>query len=246
MNKVIKIFSILLLLGVLMACKKEGKPVYDEINDGSITGINKSYEVIFKGAPLSIHPMINWTQDQTDTGHYAYQWKAVSTAGNVSLVGTIISRQKNLDTVISISPGDYNLYFRATDTHTNVAWTATASLHVTTVIGRGFLVFGDNTEGYADLQMIAMPSTGGEVILKNLLANNGLPTLKGAVEAYYSGKPATNVVDNRKLWIMTKEGDIILTRLPLKLPPQILLAPWPIFPIRCRPRSFRPKCYPCL
>ena len=51
------------------------------------------------------------------------------------------------------------------------------SLVVRTEVARGFLLVGDDEDGFVNVDMIAMP--GDTIVLKNLLSNNGLPPMRG-------------------------------------------------------------------
>lgn len=205
------IFTLYLAVILISGGCKKSSIETKEINEGSISGFLPNYEVIYKADELQITPEINWTQDAGANGSYDYSWKAIPVA-TPTAAGTIIGKERNLKTQVELNPGDYTLYYRVTDKKTNVAFTKTSSLRVTTVVGRGFLIFGNDNSGNADLQMIAMRANGDELILKNLLLNSGLPILKGAREVYYSGSVSANSTDNRKLWISTNEGSYYIDR----------------------------------
>ncbi|MEJ2883209.1 PKD-like family lipoprotein [Pedobacter sp. GR22-6] len=227
MKKYNLITFFLLAVLYLSACKQSEMELH-EINEGSISGLATNYEVIYKAEELKITPNINWTQDATASGNYSYSWKVIPVA-TPTAAGTIIGTERDLKTSVELNPGDYNLYYRVTDNNTNVAFSKTATLRVTTVVSRGFLVFGDDNSGNADLQMIAMRANGQEFILKNLLSGSGLPVLKGAKEVYFSGSLPQYNVDNRKLWITTNDGAYYIDRTTFRSDPSQTLKSFSFF-----------------
>ncbi|WP_316799741.1 PKD-like family lipoprotein [Pedobacter frigidisoli] len=244
-----KVFCVLIIIS--SSCKKTDND-YHEINEGQIKGISANYEVVFKSDRLVIDPTVDWTLDQLSGGDYEYTWKIVATGSSsaTALAGTIIGTAKKLDLFVNIDPGSYTLYFKARDKKTDVTWTKSTTLNVTTLAGRGFLLLGDDKDGYADLQMITIKSTGEEFILKNLLANNGLPRLKGAIEVMYTGTPQGSAKDNRKLWVMTKDGGYYLNPLnfesstEFRLPPMAYISfptPSEFYPVKLFPATIDGK-----
>ena len=58
------------------------------------------------------------------------------------------------------------------------------SLVVRTEVRLGWLVIGEDAEGFVNLDMVAM--AGDTIVIYNQLSNNGLPRLKGPKSVMYT------------------------------------------------------------
>jgi hypothetical protein len=221
------LFSGILALATLSCSEDKGSYNYKEINEVVISGLDAEYTTLYKSDTLKITPQLNFTQETTD--RYEYIWEV----GKVNFSSTapiaVIGRERDLNYFVELEPGDYALYMGVTDKETGVRWNSRSkvTLHVRTPLARGFLVIGEDEEGYADVDMIAMPTD--TVVIRGLLRNNGLPDLKEPREIvftseYYSATSANNRFV--ELWVLTGDGAFYLDLTTLKGNPQNNFRKW--------------------
>lgn len=188
----------------MTSCSKDkGNYDYNDINELTISGIESSYNLLYKSDTLKINPTIIMTMDTNNPSRYEYEWKAIPSQNSTNS-SVIIGNEQKLNYPVALSPGVYNLYFKVYDKQTDVRWAATYStISVSTEIATGFLLIGDGEDENVEVEMISM-LPNDTVIVKGLLKNNGLPPLKGAVGIMHTGSyfRTTNI----KLWVMSASG----------------------------------------
>lgn len=205
--KKINIYISILLLFLLSSCLKDkGNYDYQNINEIKITGLNTTYNGRQNVDTIRITPAIEMTQEVTEGGRLLYFWVAKKGTNVVDTVG----RERNLNYAVKLAPDNYTLELRLLDQKTNVTWTTKTNLNIGTAFSRGWLLAGDNEQGNADLDMIAM--VGDTSIIKGILTNSGLPTLKGGLNAWHSSGEAAYI----KMWVSTKSGSYYLDRISMK------------------------------
>lgn len=202
MKQNIKMFLVLVLTGVMVACYEDkGSYDYVDINEIKVEGLKDKYEAVFKKDVLEIKPEITFTMDNGNPDRYAYEWEAMLyTDYNKSVV---IGHERNLSYFMELLPGSYALYLKIRDKENGMLWVGESQLEVRTETGRGFLLIGEDEEGYANVDMIAMPKD--TVVLRGLLDNNGLPRLKGPRNVWHTGAANGAYVPFIKLWVMTDD-----------------------------------------
>lgn len=194
---------------VLSSCYKDkGNYTYHDINEIGIDGLNASYSVITGVDMLRIEPKVTMTEQTTDPARFAYYWIVIK---GTTVVDTI-SRQAILDYKASLAPDSYVLFFRIVDKATGVAWKKSATLTVGTPYSRGIMLMGTNEAGNAEAQMISMVKD--TLIVSDILAKSGLPTLKDPVAMVHTG--TTLLTTGMRLWAFTKSGSYYFDRLTMK------------------------------
>lgn len=200
-----KYYLIIILPVLLLAasCRDLGNYDYTEINEmKSVEGIEDTYYAYSKSTTLNISPRVTFSMDTEHKGQYNYEWKIVP-VGNTSGEGTVIGREATLTYPVTVEEGDYILYYKIKDISTDVLWMTHTTLKVSSPVSRGFLLIGDHADGYAVMEMIAMPADGSPaVLMRDLLADSGLPRQKGALNVIYTGSTCTK---SPRLWFMTDE-----------------------------------------
>ena len=88
----------------------------------------------------------------------------------------IRDREKDLIYPLNLPEQDYTLYFRVKDKSTQVVYTRTAVLSLKTVFSTGWLVLGEDDNGKAQLDMLAIVGRD-TLLMKDILAEAGLPEL---------------------------------------------------------------------
>lgn len=185
---------------IATACYNDmGSYDYKDVNEIQMGGLGEVHNVIFKKDTLRIQPELSFTQDGDTPDRYEYEWKAVPYANTNA--GVVIGTERNLNYFMELNPASYALYLKVKDKDMGLLWTGQTRIEVRTETGRGFLLIGEDAEGYVNVDMISMPND--TIVLKNLLTNNGLPRLRGARSICHTGSASS--ADFIKLWVMTDD-----------------------------------------
>ncbi|MDR1273793.1 MAG: hypothetical protein LBK12_04510, partial [Odoribacteraceae bacterium] len=193
---------------ITLSCNEDkGSYDYKEINEVQFSGIASEYTIPYLDT-LRITPELAFSLDPGDADRYEYIWELGRPRYN-SQVPVVIGRERELNYFVNINPGDYNLFMGVTDKQTGVRWTTVASsvVHVRERYGRGYIVIGEDEEGYAEIDMIAMPAD--TIVVKGLLRGNGLPDMRNPRRVLFSGQYYYEAGVNNKwteLWVMTGDG----------------------------------------
>ena len=204
MRRDILLFLTGVLICLAVACYDDkGSYDYEDVNEIGVDSLGRSHSVIFKKDTLEITPKLTFTQDSLTLDRYEYEWKAVPSTGS-ELTSEIISTERNLKYFVELEPGTYTLYLKVRDKQTGLLWMNYTTLAVRTEVGLGWLLVGEDVDGFVNVDMIAMPSD--TIVISNLLSNNGLPRLKGARGIMYTGSPyMPSLRPYEKLWIATDD-----------------------------------------
>lgn len=203
-----KIFLVsLLFIPALWSCfDDEGNYDYNAINELKIKEYGDStYYMMYLADTLRIKPVVEGSMDpEFSDKDYEYQWLVRDNndlSGNSW--GTVISTSRNLEYPIDLKPGSYSLYFKVRDKKTGLLFKSHSTVQVSTTLTRGFIVLGDDEEGYIRMDMISMLPEQDTVVLRNILKDSGLPPIKGAVNVCHTG--STYNPDYIRFWVMGKE-----------------------------------------
>lgn len=194
----------------LGACAKDlGSYEYHDINDLRITGINSSYTARRGVDTLRIKPTLTATMDEGDTTRYRHLW--------IVRLGTkldTIGRSKNLEYPVNLEPVAYKLFYRIRDKQTGVEWQANADLMIGTPYSRGWMIMGEDEQGYAEAEMLSMQTD--TLLLKHILSESGLPRLREPMSFQHTGGGLEAYI---KLWALTKSGSYYFDRVTMKATP---------------------------
>lgn len=202
------LYLLSILLMFFSSCEKDKNDFnYNDINElGAISGIEPNYYTIFKSSVLQIKPKINFTQDAPGNGKYNYEWKAVPASDN-SGKGRIIGTDKDLEYAVDLTEGVYTLYLKIKDEISGILWITQTTVTVSSPLSRGFLLMGENSDGNIRLDMISMPAgKDTSIVIRDMLLDKGLPTMKRPVSVQYTGKPKAGAKFSARLWVMTEDG----------------------------------------
>lgn len=230
---------------VTYSCSKDlGNYQYHDINEITINELGEYHSLLYKTDTLRLNPELTFTQESNDPDRFTYEWKLVSTANvNVNTKkGTIIGTTKDLIYPVSALPGDYILYLKIKDKETSVTWSSSTILSITVQSATGFMLIGEDDEGYTQVEMIAMGTD--TVILKGLANENGVPKMKGALDIIHTGvyPPRPN---NARQWIIGQETAYFVDPMTFETNPNnifknLLFSTYPlpanIFPVEIAPR----------
>lgn len=200
MKQFIKCSLILCILSIYSCSRDLGNYDYTEINEVSIEEI-PAQQVIYKIDTLTLRPTLHFSIDSVDMHRYQYEWKVVSSG--TSNTYEVIANTRDLNYPVSILPGAYRVYYKVLDTKTDLIWKTNFDLNVMTETTRGFLLIGENEDQDVEVEMISMLSSD-TLILRELMHDNGLPKIKGAVNIVHTGGyfNPTNI----RLWVMGQTG----------------------------------------
>lgn len=198
-NKTIILLSILLL----SACSKDlGNYDYRDINELVIQDVSDNYMLRTSIDTLHIAPTITASMDDSDPTQYAHLW--VLRLGSSDF--DTLSREKDVEYPILLDPATYDLFYRVLDKTTGVTWTANTKLTVSTPYSKGLLIMGEDEDGYAEAEMLAMISD--TVHIRSILSNSGLPRLHEPVSFFHTSGSS----NYSRLWAMTHTGSYFLDR----------------------------------
>jgi len=187
----------------LPSCKKDqGNYDYQDINEVSIKGVNLEYVVRTGIDTLRISPQLSGTQDQGDTSRYKHYW-IIKTG---SFMFDTIGRNSKLVYPVRLNAIPYDLFYRVVDKQTGVTWIANSRINVSTAYSRGILIMGEDSEGYAEAEMLSMLKD--TVHIKHILSASGLPRLRNPISLVHTG-PNDSFT---KIWAFTNDGSYFLDR----------------------------------
>lgn len=202
--KLLFYFIAVLSFLTIASCSKDlGNYEYSAINELTILDVESEYILRTGIDTLHIHPDIEATKDDEDTGDYSYLW-ILKREGKTVL--DTIGRGRDLDYAVRLEPGEFDLYYRALDKKTGVTWIANTRLIVSTAYSKGLLIIGEDEQGFAEAEMLTMLTD--TVHIRRILSTSGLPPLKDPISLVHTGGSA----NYRKLWAFTKSGSYYLDR----------------------------------
>ena len=169
----------LLIIGTLLggmichSCYKDlGNYDYREINEviiGEAGFIDTTYKYVSFVDTLRISPQVENTIIQYPD-NYEFRWF-------LNDENTEIGREKDLVWPVNRPEGGYRLFFRIKDKSTGVVVTRSVNVNLTTNFSNGWLVWGENENGEAQLDMLAFVN-GDTVLMKDILNGLDMPVLK--------------------------------------------------------------------
>lgn len=198
------------VVALFAACSVPDKGNYDyhEINEVTISGINPSYTVMPDIQTLTIDPAIKMTDAEVNDSRFDYLWLANVAYGATDTLG----RERVLSTTVSLAPRTYQLVLKVFDNKTGVVWRNISSLVVGNMYEKGIMLAGEGSGGVAQMQMISMATD--TIVTPDILAESGLPQLRGPVAFFHTGPAnATNVI---KVWVLTESGSYYIDRTSMK------------------------------
>lgn len=176
------------------------------VNEVSVSGLEKTYSVMSGITELNIEPTVKGTILGEDDSQYEYTWYACkSSLTETNHEHTILGNERNLNTVVDMAPGTYQLYLLVNDTSTGQEWIISdMTLNVQTSLTTGFYLFGDKEDGTVGMDFLSMPASEGDTtVIKDIFTNE--MKLRGAQDLLYTGYAANpSAVIN--LWAITESG----------------------------------------
>ena len=196
--------SILLTLSLCLGCYDDkGNYDYHDFNEVTIgnRGFDTAYLLTSYVDTLRISPELEFKLEENK--HLTYEWVARSNA--VGFVEYPISNDRNLVYPMSLSAGEYTLFFKVKDTLNTMEYSNATAFQVQDLLTKGWVILGENSNGEAQMDMITY--SVDTMVLKNILQESGLPVLKDPVKVWV----VDNYVDNM-IHVSTGDGTYRLNR----------------------------------
>ena len=138
-NAYLLVFCMLLLSSCF---KDKGNYDYTDINDITIGDKGFAADTIYNVRAnvdrLTITPELNFSLDPEEKGSYKYEWVAV---GTQKYPGErfVLGNERNLDCIITLPAEAFTLYLKITDQNTNVVFSKSVELNVSTSYTKGWI-----------------------------------------------------------------------------------------------------------
>ena len=210
MKKKYSILYLLALLSFSSCVEDEGCNDIRPVNEAKIEGIESQYYKVAKLENLEIPVTLTGSLSGDDISQFDCKWFLCQhELGSDEHVHTVISTSKDLNYPLeNVKPGDYTLYFTATDKDTKFQAQQGCSLRVLSPYVRGFYLFGDKEDGTCGIDFVSMLEARDTAVIADMFNNTA--QIKGAENLIFTG--CRNIrTDLEALWAITKNGSYSLT-----------------------------------
>lgn len=196
------LYMALLCLGALTACIDDSDPVFGEKLEITVGNVEKDIRTTI-GSTLTINPSIS-----PEDRDYDCYWGVANKNNNYSVIDTI-SRERNLNYVVSLNTGNYTLRFCATDRETGVLSYTEYNLSVETDMSTGWWVLKDGANG-TDVDLF----TPEKAIKDVVFSRNGKALQGEAVDLAYTPNyfvfdPSTDTDVNHSVVFLASDEDLV-------------------------------------
>ncbi len=150
--------------------KDEGNYDYREINEvviGEAGFVDTTYNYVSFVDTLRITPQVENSMIQNPE-NYEFSWL---------LNGDEIGHEKELVWPVNRPEGGYVLFFRVKDKSTGVVTTRSVPVNLKTNFSAGWLIWGENEQGEAQLDMLSFVNND-TLLMKDILNGSDLPVLR--------------------------------------------------------------------
>lgn len=178
-----KILSLLTLVLLASCASDDGNYEYTTLNELTITGIEESYE-IEQFTQLEITPTITGTLSYNEAD-YEYLWYLFIVNDRSGADADTLSREKNLNVMISKSPSDdYSIVFQVKEKSSGRITMSQIDLQVVNTYSKGLAILSD-IGGMADISFI---NSLDNVTQNAYEAVNGMPAGRGPIGIFHAGR----------------------------------------------------------
>jgi hypothetical protein len=140
------LFIMIALLSFWGCVSDDTNENFSVLNEATISGIEDEYNEVFVDEVFSIRPTVETTLN--DDSKFSYFWIAYDK--NTYIDADTLSKEKNLNVTIRLTPGEHTLKFKAVDTTTGIFYEKEFIVKVVNEYTNGLLILSDN-EGEAVL-----------------------------------------------------------------------------------------------
>ncbi|MGN0280804.1 MAG: PKD-like family lipoprotein [Prevotella sp.] len=135
-----KIYSLSLLTLLVASCvNDDSNEGLLALNEANISGIEDTYDNVYVDDRLVITPKVSSALG--DEAAYSYFWIAYDK--NTYYEADTLSHSKDLDIVVSLTPGEHTLKFKVVDNKTGIFYEKVATVNVMNEFTNGLLVLAD-------------------------------------------------------------------------------------------------------
>lgn len=181
MKRITMIISVLLLFAVVACTEDKGNYDYTPLNELSLIGMQSAYQVE-QDSVLNI-PIEVSGQEGFSEEDYEFLWYAWSTTDEDADADTL-SREKDLNVVISLPIDEYTLRLVVTEKKSGVYYSVYTDLSVINLYSKGLVALSRVEGGDADVTLINSVNT---VNKHAYLEANGESAGNGPLGVYYLG-----------------------------------------------------------
>lgn len=136
-----KVIYIIAALTIFHGCVSDNtNEDFKVLNEAAISGIEDNYSEVFVDEKLCIYPTVTTTLN--DDSDFDYFWIAYDK--NTYYDADTLSREKNLDITVSLTPGEHTMKFKAVDKSTEIFYEKEFTVNVVNEYTNGLLILSDN------------------------------------------------------------------------------------------------------
>lgn len=181
---------------------------FNELNEVIIEGIDDEYTDVYVDNTLSIHPTVKTTFN-TDAD-LKYFW--ITYDKSTRYVADTLSKEKNLDVVIRLTPGEHTVKFKAVSETTNIYYEKEFTVNVVNEFTNGLMILAE-TDNKAVLDFW-IPSKDEVVTDVYGKLNNGDVLGSNPKRVYYN-KYSTDVTSEVLVMCQDGEGGKVLDNITM-------------------------------
>lgn len=189
------LFALSAVMSVVISCSEDiGNYDYKELAEPVVTGVGERYDKLTQ-EHLVIAPSVSGGLPEEE---YAYEWKVIDNNGDNDV--TVIGDRKDLDYVITLSPGEYSLLYTLTEKDSGIYWQTSSVLNVSSSMSEGWMVLCSD-EGRARLDFIS--EVTGKTYEDVLGDNKDMPVYTGPGKIHWQ---STMSFPDSPYYLFTESG----------------------------------------
>lgn len=186
MRKFYEMSFALLIVWALVGCYDDkGDYDYNWVISAAVSNFEDSY-TYRTGDTLVLKPDIRFMKQEGMKGEvasddifsedeYAYYWIAQHYNRDKGvIISDTIGRERNLNYIVDLTPQDYTVIYQICNLTAGIKWLSHFDLSVTVSAPEGWLLLEDK-EGMAELSIYARMGDSTMRMVRNVLANSGIP-----------------------------------------------------------------------
>ena len=165
------LFALSAVMAVVFSCSEDiGNYDYKELAEPAVTGVGERYDKLTLEHLVIATSISGGLPEES----YDYEWKVIDNNGDNDV--TVIGDSKDLDYVITLSPGEYSLFYTLTEKDSGIYWQTESVLNVSSSMSEGWMILCSD-EGRARLDFIS--EVTGKTYEDVLGGNNDMPVYTG-------------------------------------------------------------------
>lgn len=202
------------LIGIwlLVACDEDkGNYNYTEINEVSITDLEKGklYTKVAFVDHLIFNPEIQSTTGKKNDEDYEYEWKLIPNGKDFNEIENVeeltVSRERKLDMLVTLKPGNYTGFFIVKDKETGVSFSTNFTLTVKSITSEGWMVLCEEN-GKSRMDIVFNETEQKDLVAHNIWEEDEFDPGKPVrvIYNYYMGEIVTLLVTDKGTYHLDK------------------------------------------